>query len=434
MLRIEPYDALIDVPRDIRIDALEAGEIITVHSRTVRGNDVVWTSQVRLRADAQGVVMLGRDAPLDGSYEGVDPMGLCWSQAPTVEGERELFPADVLQPITTHVTAVRANGQTWEQDFIQRLAGPGVRREDVRDEGLVGTVFHPPGEGPHPAIMILNGSGGGINEPRGALWASHGFTAFSLAYFKAPGLSPYISNTPLEYFETGLQWLRRMHKPLGDFVAIAGQSRGGELVLMLGAWFPDQVDAVLGYVPSAVVNCAQNACDPALGREGFAWLYKGEGIPHVWAGNRSASWEPWDKGPEPRRHTAAMLTSLQDPEAVERARIPVERIPGPILLLSASDDGSWPSTQYCEMIKKRLAEHAHPYPVVHHEYPEGGHSILFPYAPTTQLTYRHPVSRRTSTTGGTPAINAHADAHSWQAALAFARQAVTDHLSRNNKT
>ena len=434
MLRIEPYDALIDVARDIRIDALEAGEVITVHSSTVRGNGVVWTSEIRLQADEQGSVLLGRDAPLGGSYEGVDPMGLCWSQVPTVEGERELFPADVLQPITTHVTVVRANGQVWQQDFLQRLAAPGVRREDVREDGLVGTVFHPPGEGPHPSIMILNCSGGGINEPRAALWASHGFTAFALGYFKAPGLSPYISNTPLEYFETGLQWLRRTHRPLGDFVAVAGQSRGGELVMMLGAWFPDQVDAVLGYVPSAVVNCAQNACDPALGREGFAWLLKGNGIPHVWEGNRSATWEPWDNGPEPRRHTAAMLTSLQDPEAVERARIPVERIRGPVLLLSASDDGSWPSTVHCELIKERLAQHAHPYPVVHEEYPGGGHSILFPYVPTTQLTYRHPVSRRTSTTGGTPAINAHADAHSWRAALAFARQAVSDHLSRNRRT
>jgi hypothetical protein len=79
------------------------------------------------------------------------------------------------------------------------------------------------------------------------------------------------------------------------------------------------------------------------------------------------------------------------------------------------------------MIKSHLAKHRHPYPVVHHEYPNGGHSILFPYAPTTQLTYRHPVSKRSSTTGGTPAVNAHADAHSWQAALTFARQAVADH-------
>jgi len=434
MLHIEPQDALIDVERDIRIDGLEPGEVVTVSSRSPRGGGVAWTSRIRVAADAGGTVSLRRDAPLDGSYEGAHPMGLCWSQVPETEGARELFPADVLQPIATAVTVARGTGERWERTFIQRLAAPGVRREEVRGEGLVGTLFHPEGPGPHPAIMILNGSGGGINEPRAALWASHGFTAFALGYFKAPGLSPYISNTPLEYFETGLRWLRRGQRPLGGFVAIAGQSRGGELVMLLGSRFPELVDAVLGYVPSAVVNCAQNACDPALGREGHAWLHEGRGIPHIWGGNREASWEPWDSGPEPRRHSAALLTSLRDPAAVERARIPVERIRGPVLLLSASDDGAWPSTVYCEMIKERLAQHRHPYPVEHHEYPGGGHSILFPHVPTTQLTYRHPVSGRTSTTGGTPPINAHADAHSWRAALAFTRKAVRDHLSRNTPT
>src|SRR5690606_15584764 len=236
-------------------------------------------------------------------------------------------------------------------------AAPGVTRQEVRTEGLVGTIFHPAGDGPHPAIMILNGSGGGINEPRGALWASHGFTAFALAYFKAPGLSPYISNTPLEYFETGLKWLRRTQQPLRGFVAVTGQSRGGELAMLLGSRFPELVDWVLGYVPSAVVNCAQNACDPELGREGYAWLHHGRGIPHVWENNRTATWEPWDNGPEPRRHTDAMLTSLQDPEAVARATIPVERIKGRVLLLSASDDGSSPSTKDCDKVRATRDDH-----------------------------------------------------------------------------
>ena len=234
MLHIQPLDALIDVPRSIRVDGLSPDELITIESRTVRGNGIAWTSRVRMRAASDGTVDLGCDAPIEGSYEGVEPMGLCWLQVPETEGEREAFPADVMQTIVTTVTVTRDSGEQWEQDYTQRLAAPGVTREDVRTDGLVGTVFHPSGEGPHPAIMILNGSGGGINEPRGALWASRGFTAFALAYFKAPGLSPYISNTPLEYFETGLKWLRRTQQPLRGFVAVTGQSRGGELAMLLG--------------------------------------------------------------------------------------------------------------------------------------------------------------------------------------------------------
>ncbi|MFX5595168.1 hypothetical protein ABTD92_21175, partial [Acinetobacter baumannii] len=84
-------------------------------------------------------------------------------------------------------------------ELVQRLAVAGVTRREVREEGLVGTLFLPATPGPHAAVMILNGSGGGINEPRAALFASRGVAAFALAYFKAPGLSDYISNTPLEY-------------------------------------------------------------------------------------------------------------------------------------------------------------------------------------------------------------------------------------------
>jgi uncharacterized protein YciW/fermentation-respiration switch protein FrsA (DUF1100 family) len=273
-------------------------------------------------------------------------------------------------------------------------------------------------------VLILNGSGGGINEPRAALYASHGYAAFALAYFKAPGLSDYISNTPLEYFERALAWLRRRVEPLHDFVAVSGQSRGGELALLLGATFPEAVSAVIGYVPGAVVHSAQNAADPAIGREGPTWLYRGQPLPHLWEGNRTASWAPFDEGPAPHRHERAIRTALQDADAVARARIRVERTRGPILLLSATDDGSWPSGDYARMVTAKLAEVRHPYPVRHFDYEGAGHAIVFPYVPTTQLVYAHPVSGRISTGGGEPRANARADAQSWAAVRRFLADAV----------
>lgn len=46
---------------------------------------------------------------------------------------------------------------------------------------------------------------------------------------------------------------------------------------------------------------------------------------------------------------------------------------------------------------------------------DGGHSIVFPYVPTTQLVYAHPVSGKINTGGGTPSANAQSDEHSWTA-------------------
>ncbi|GAB2812152.1 acyl-CoA thioester hydrolase/BAAT C-terminal domain-containing protein [Comamonas piscis] len=421
-ITIDQADALIDVARHIRIEGAQPGEAVEISAETPRSG-VLWRAQARFIADAQGAVDLNRNAPVSGSYTGVDGMGLVWSQSPVESTSRELFNQPVTDALVTSLQASTATAQA-QARFSQQLAAPGVTRREVREDGLVGTLYLPAGAGPHPAVMIVNGSGGGINEPRAALYASRGYAAFALAYFKAPGLSPYISNTPLEYFEKGLQWLRRTVQPAHDFVALSGQSRGGELVLLLGATFVQQVSAVVGYVPSAFVHSGQNACDPQVGREGPTWLLGGKPLTHIWENNRSASWAPFDEGPSPHRHERAMRTALLDAEAVARARIPVERIQGPVMLLSASDDGSWPSSVYSQMVRDKLAKVQHPHDVQWLDFERAGHAILFPYVPTTQLVYAHPVSGKVSTGGGNPADNAHADAASWQGVLQFLERAV----------
>ncbi|MGS1108197.1 acyl-CoA thioesterase/bile acid-CoA:amino acid N-acyltransferase family protein [Achromobacter anxifer] len=421
-LTITPAVDLIDVPRQIRVEHVVPDQTVEITALT-RRNGVLWQSQAAFVAGADGTVDLGRDAPVSGDYAGVAPMGLVWSQSPVDSSSREHFNHPVTDALVTDVVA-RVAGSQAQASFTQRLAADGVTRQDVREEGLVGTLYLPSGPGPHPAVMILNGSGGGINEPRAALYASRGYAAFALAYFKAPGLSDYISNTPLEYFQTGLRWLRKKVQPKHDFVAISGQSRGGELVLLLGATFPEEVSAVVAYVPGAVVHSGQNACDPKIGREGPTWLLGGKPIPHVWENNRTATWAPFDEGPSPHRHEKAILTALQDPDAVARARIKVEDIQGPVMLLSGTDDGSWPSSIYSKMVQDKLAQVNHPYPVEWLDYENGGHSILFPYVPTTQLVYAHPVSGKISTSGGNPRDNARADQESWEGVKQFLDAAV----------
>lgn len=354
-------------------------------------------------------------------------MGLIWSQIPDdVSGSRDVFAPDYDGVLVTDIVARFGDGRRLNGSFRQYLALEGVTRHEIRDEGMYGVLFRPAKSGPYPVVIILNGSGGGVNEPRAALYASHGYAAFALGYFNVPGRSPYISNTHLEYFETVLNWVHRELRPLHGFVALNGQSRGGELVLLLGSLFPNAVSAVVGYVPGAVVHSAQNACDPSIGRDGPTWIYRGEPLPHLWENNRTANWAPWDEGPSPRRHANAVLTALGDSDAVARARIPVEKFKGPVLLLSGSDDGSWPSSLYSRMVAEHLKEVDHPYPVEHHDYEGAGHSILFPYVPTTQLSYAHPVSGRVSSSGGTAAANAVANEESWAAVLRFLRDALHD--------
>ncbi|WP_019170041.1 acyl-CoA thioesterase/BAAT N-terminal domain-containing protein [Pseudaminobacter salicylatoxidans] len=417
---IDPVDGLIDEPRRIVVSGLVPDELVAISARTQRARDVVWMSQATFMADAQGVIDLTRDAPVGGDYAQVSAMGLIWSQQPVDSTSAELFPDDVMEPLRTTLTAETVDGVSAEADLFQRFATPGVERQEIREDGLVGTLFTPAGPGPHPVVVVLNGSGGGINEPRGALYASRGYQAFALGYFKAPGLSPFITETPLEYLETGLQWVRRKLAPRDGFVAVSGQSRGGELALLLGATFPDLVSAVIAFVPGAMVHGAQGAGDPARGGwQGTTWTRGGIPLPHLWQDNSAVHWHPWAGDVPPSRHHSVFFEGLKDTALAARARIPVENIAGPVLLISGRDDRAWPSSLYSRMVVSTLRRHDHPHLVRHLDFDDAGHAINLPFVPTTQLSREHPVSKVPYTSGGTPSGNAGADDGSWRGVLAF---------------
>ncbi|MDO5640834.1 MAG: acyl-CoA thioesterase/BAAT N-terminal domain-containing protein [Paracoccus sp. (in: a-proteobacteria)] len=311
-LSVTPADGMIDAPRRITASNLGADALVTISASTIRSGGALWESRARFMADAAGTVDLTRDAPVGGDYAEISPMGLIWSQQPSAAPGPDAFADDVMVPLGTMLTLETADGQQSSAGMIQRFAAPGVTRRDIREDGLVGTLFTPAGPGPYPVVVVLNGSGGGINEPRAALYASRGYQALALGYFKAPGLQPFITETPLEYLETGLLWVRRMLKPRAGFVALSGQSRGGELALLLGATWPDLVSAVIAYVPGAMVHGAQGAGDPARGGwQGTTWTRGGKALPHLWQGNSAVDWHPWDGAAPPDRHHSVFFEGLK---------------------------------------------------------------------------------------------------------------------------
>lgn len=432
VLSVEPVDALIDEPRRITVSGLAPDEIVAISAHTQRGGGAIWMSQARFIADGEGVIDLTRDAPVGGDYAEVSPMGLIWSQQPVDGKSAELFPDDVMAPLLTGLTVETLSGARAEAELCQRFATDGVTRRDIREDGLVGTLFTPPRAGPHRVVMVLSGSGGGINEPRAALLASRGYQAFALGYFKAPGLSPFITETPLEYLETGLQWARRRLRPTDGFVAVSGQSRGGELALLLGATFPDLVSAVIAFVPGAMVHGAQGAADPAKGGwKGTTWTRAGEPLPHLWQDNQAVRWHPWDGDAPPDRHHSVFFEGLKDTSLAERARIRVEDIDAPVLLISGRDDRAWPSSLYSKMVASTLRRHHHPHLVRHLDYDDAGHAIGIPFVPSTQLSRVHPVSKVPYTNGGTPSGNAKANAGSWRGMLDFLQEVTCSRGSRD---
>jgi dienelactone hydrolase len=110
--------------------------------------------------------------------------------------------------------------------------------------------------------------------------------------------------------------------------------------------------------------------------------------------------------------------ALKKAKAVAAATIPVERIRGPVLLLSGEDDRMWRSSRLSALAIERLEAHRHPYPYSHVSYPGCGHFLGLPNFPAV-TSAEHPRIRRTVILGGTRQRNARASVDGWSRLLAF---------------
>ncbi|MNK36484.1 hypothetical protein D3C87_550350 [compost metagenome] len=421
-ITVTPERALIDVERDIRIEGFPAYAFITVTARMDMCG-APWRSEAVFVAGHDGRLDLRRDCPVSGAYAEPAAMGIVWSMV-CQDMDRVVFPPDRTDTLTVHLRA-EGGGQSAEAILVQDFMADGVThrsvREDIGGMTLSGELYTPAGPGPHPAVIYMNGSSGGVNAPRAALFAARGYQCLALAIFNYDGRPKYLNDMPLEYFEAALKWVRKSLQPRDGFVAVSGISRGGETSLLVAAHYPELVSAVVAYVPSPVMHGVVSAGAPGTGRDAQVWTRQGEPLPHLWQDNATADWEAAYASPPPYRQTLAFLSATRDAAAVERARIPVENYPGPVMLISASDDGFWPSTAYSEMVVRQRQAHA--LPSFHYVCAGAGHHVHYPHLPATLINKPHAMSGLLLDAGGTPSANAAGNEGSYRAMLDFLRSA-----------
>jgi dienelactone hydrolase len=228
--------------------------------------------------------------------------------------------------------------------------------------------------GHYPGVLVVGGSGGGVPLEKAAWLASHGFTAFALAYFRYEDLPKDLEAIPLEYFGRALAWMRQRPEIAADRIAVLGTSRGGELALQLGSMYP-HVRAVVAYVPA---NIRYPACCGET-RVHYAWTW--QGLPLTYS--RAAE-------------------TFHNPSAAFQAAIPVEQTHGPVLLISGEDDGVWPSSVMANAVVSRLKDAHFQYSVEHLNYSHAGHLAGRPeIVPAWHGAVRHPVSGLEMKFGGT---------------------------------
>ncbi len=395
---ITPGEAMMDQKVTIRLQNFIPDQVVTLHTRLSYQGDQ-WTSHATYRVNSQGIIDLNTQPSLSGSYRGVEPMGLFWSLAPVEEklGERAANIMQITATINNHLMAAG--------EFLPILVKPGVVKKMVRSNGLVGTFYYPKAPGLYPSVIILDGPEGGLNETQAATLAAHGYVTLALAYSGVERLPRQLNKIPLEYFETAINWLQSQDMVAKDKIAVLGTSKGAELGLLLGANFP-VIRAVVAYSPSAVV---WQSPDSSNNTPASSWTYRGKQLPYLTFQNSLFS---------SLRSKIPYKESLNNKEAVQKATIPVEKINGPILLITGRDDQVWPSTQMAQSIIKRLKKNNHPYPDKHLSYREAGHIFKLFYLPSSTF------SKPKSNFGGTLKSNYQAGWNSWEQVVRFLDKAL----------
>lgn len=391
-LSVDPARVRGDEPFAVRLRGLSSGERVVLAAAFDDAFGQEWSSIATFEADGGGNVDTSRQAPVEGSYGSVDPMGLVWSAL----GPNLYAPPLPASPVRleARVGAERAEARVGRFDLAE-----GARSEDVREDGLVGRLFSPGGTGDAPGVLVFGGSEGGLSPfaaRQAALLASRGYAALALAYFKgeffepdgAEDLPKTLTRVPLEYFGRAIRWLRERGGVDGDRLGVLGTSRGGELALLLGATYPE-LGAVVSYAGSGAVASSPEGDEPA-------WTRRGEPVPYFRF--------PEDGSSEIPR------------EELEGAKIPVERTNGPVLLIAAGDDAVWPSEELSRIAMDRLEGANRPHDDRLAVYPEAGHAIGVPYVPTGDSIARF---------GGTAEANARANEDSWKGATALLDRGLT---------
>ena len=326
----------VDSPVRVEVRGLDPHQRATLRGRWRSSAGVTWTSSTRVRADGGGAVDL----------RGGAGARVLWAMRPPPGSNHQVRFLPPMRSSSRVALSLATGGKVIARAQLPRRFVPSSVRErrlTVAHDGVSGYLFTPARRKRGAAVLAFGGSEGGnsMTAFAGAL-AAHGYTALSIAYFKAPGLPRHLVHIPLEYFAHALRVLRGVPTVDPAQVVTAGVSRGGEASLLLASTYPRLVHGAIGLVPSAQVNHGFG------GRQGAAaWTYRGKPI-----------------RPRP---------------------IAVERIDGPILTAGGGDDLVWNSTGFTQAIEQRLVDHHFRFPHHAYDYTAAGHGVggAVPYLPHT---------------------------------------------------
>lgn len=240
----------------------------------------------------------------------------------------------------------------------------------VAKEGFEGIYFEA-NDKKDKVVIVVSGSNGGMSltKQSAEFYYRNGVSALAVALFKTKGTQKNLDRVPVEYIESAIRWLKELgYKKIG----IDGTSKGSEIALFSGTIFPE-LTCVIARVPSHFVSEGLLVKGKTKMPSGTScWSYRGEEIPFASYNARKFNL-PKILLKEKELH---LITINGDKTVKEEHIIPVEKINGPVLLLSSVNDKVWPSYESGLFLEKRLQEKGFDKPFKHIAYPTMSHAML----------------------------------------------------------
>jgi uncharacterized protein len=203
------------------------------------------------------------------------------------------------------------------------------------------------------ALIVGFGGGEGGNAWASDHWraqrerfAAQGFAMLAVGYFGGVQSPAKLDRISLDAIDDAIATAARDPRVDTSCVIAIGGSKGAELALSLAARSP-RIRGVVAIVPGdAVFPSLTDAMTTS------SWTWRGESLPFMPM--------PWSATPALiAGDLRAVFTRIRaDADAFATAAIPVERIAGPVLFVSATRDEFWPSREMADAMMQRLGAHA----------------------------------------------------------------------------
>jgi dienelactone hydrolase len=389
----------------------------------------LYRAEATFAVGADGTLDLATAAPKSGSYKRADARGLFWSMMPVtgeVATDRKLLEVRLLARMLANDKPIAEATIT----FVNQSAS--TKTEAV--EKFPGALFATQSginsvKQKRPAVILLGGSEGGSQVTRDAAQlASHGFAVLALPYYSPPAwpsqkaelptLPAAFADIPVDRLNQARAWLQTRENVNADVdakrIAVYGTSKGAEFALLAGVYLP-WVTSVVAVVPSDVVWEGWGAGVEPMKRSSFS--FNGKPLPFVPYADFAKEFMGFQTGDDVRMRRFQDKGRAANPGAAVTARIPVERIKAPVMLVAGQEDQVWNSAMMAHNIAERRAEAK--LETVSLIYNDAGHAVGGTgYNPTTQYD-ASPMKM-----GGTPEGNARAQADAWPKTIAFLKRTL----------